>query len=65
MPYGLRNSAATFQMVMDCLMAGLQYETIITYIDDLIIFGSTFEEHLHRLEEVLLRLQQANLKSLI
>jgi hypothetical protein len=62
MPQGLRNSAATFQMVMDCLMAGLQYETMITYIDDLIIFGSTFKEHLHRLEEVLSRLQQANLK---
>jgi hypothetical protein len=31
-------------------------------LDDIIIFGKTFEQHLQRLEEVLKRLQQANIK---
>jgi hypothetical protein len=62
MPQGLCNSSATFQRVMDCLMANLQYETMIVYLDDLIIFGRNYDEHFKRLTEVLRRLKNANLK---
>jgi hypothetical protein len=51
-----------FQRIMDCIMAGLQYETLIVYLDDLIIFGKSYDEHLQRLEEVLRRLEKANMK---
>ena len=43
-------------------MAGLQCETLIVYLDDIIVFGKDYNEHLQRLEEVLKRLQNANLK---
>ena len=47
---------------MDCIFSGLQYETVIVYLDDLIVFGSDYDEHLQYLEEVLKRLSKANLK---
>jgi hypothetical protein len=62
MPQGLSNSSSTFQRVMDCIMAGLQYECLIVYLDDLIVFGKTYDEHLGRLEEVMDRLKKANMK---
>ena len=38
------------------------YSMCLTYLDDIIIFGSTFDEHLHRLGETLKRLENVNLK---
>jgi len=43
-------------------LAGLSYITFLVYLDDIIIFGRTFEEQLNRLEEVFRRIQSANLK---
>ena len=62
MPQGLQNSAPTFQRAMECMLTGLQYESVIVYLDDLIVFGSSIDEHNGRLEEVLKRLEKANLK---
>lgn len=60
--FGLCNSPSTFQRLMDLVLADLQWSTCLVYLDDIICFGRTFEEHLHRLDEVLLKLGQANLK---
>ena len=46
---------------MDLVLADLQWTTCL-YVDDIIIFGCTFQEHLARLHEVLTKLRQANLK---
>ena len=62
MPQGLQNSAPTFQRAMECMLTGLQYESVIVYLDDLIVFGSSIDEHNSRLEGVLKRLEKANLK---
>ena len=62
MPQGLCGLAATFQRLIDYVMTGLQYETLIVYLEDIIEFGKYYNEHLQRLEEVLKRLQNANLK---
>ena len=62
MPHGLSNSACTFKRVMNCILSGLQYETVRVYSDDLIVFGSDYDKHLQWLEEVLRRLRKANLK---
>jgi len=42
-------------------MAGLTWNSCLVYIDDVIIFGKTFDEHLQRLELVLSRIQTAKL----
>jgi len=62
MPFGLCNAPATFQRLMDCVLAGLQWSSCLVYIDDVIIIGRSFEEHLHHLQQVLDRLKLAGLK---
>ena len=62
MPMGLSNFPGTFQIVMDLLMAGLSCESVLVYLDDLIIFAKDYDEHYRWLEQVLKRLKDANLK---
>ena len=61
-PFGLCNAPATFSRLMDCVLAGLHWETSLFYLDDIIVFSSTWEEHLARLHQVFERLRHANLK---
>ena len=60
MLFGLKGAPATFQQLMDCVIIGLD-SFISAYIDDVIIFSNTFEEHLEHLQQVLERLQGARL----
>lgn len=62
MPFGLSNAPATFQRMMDVLLAGLKWNTCLVYLDDIVIFSETISEHLARLEAVLLRFRKAGLK---
>ena len=52
-PFGLCNAPATFSRLMDRVLAGLHWETCLFYLDDIIVFSSTWEEHLTRLRQVL------------
>ena len=61
-PFGLCNAPATFSRLMDRVFAGLHWETCLFYLDDIIVFSSTWEEHLARLRQVFERLRHANLK---
>ena len=47
---------------MDRVLAGLQWETCLFYLDDIIVFAATWEEHLARLRQIFKRLRQAQLK---
>ena len=62
LPFGLCNSPATFQRVMTHVLRGLEWDICLVYIDDLIIFSRTFDEHLLHLEQVFKRLREANLR---
>ena len=62
MPFGLKNSPATFQRLMDNILRGIANEYCCVYLDDVIIFSTSLSEHLLRLEEVFKRLRKANLK---
>ena len=62
MPFGLCNAPATFQRLMDSVLAGLHWKTYLVYIDDIIVVGKSFDEHLCNLQAVFERLRQAGLK---
>ena len=61
-PFGLCNAPATFSLLMDRVLSGLHWEMCLFYLDDIIVFSSTWEEHLARLRQVFERLRHANLK---
>ena len=60
MPFGLQGAPATFQRMMDRLLDGLGGFTG-AYLDDLVVFSQSWEEHLHHLDSVLTRLREAGL----
>ena len=62
LPMVLASAPGAFQNLMELIMAGLFYEVALVYLDDIIIFGRSFEEHLNRLDLVLGRLKDAGLK---
>ena len=62
MPFGLCNAPVTFQHLMDSVLAGPQWSACLVYIDDIIIMGRSFEEHLENLQQVFERLKLAGLK---
>ena len=62
MPFGLATAPATFMRLMSIVFSGMIYNSCLVYLDDIIIFGQTIIEHNQRLESVLKRLQNANLK---
>ena len=61
-PFGLCNAPATFSRLMNRVLAGLHWETCLFFLDDIIVFSSTWEEHLGRLRKVFERLRHAKLK---
>ena len=63
MPFGLCNAPATFQRLMERCMGDLNLRDCLIYLDDIIIFSSTFEEYLERLDAVFSRLKQHNRSS--
>ena len=60
-PYGLSNAGSSYQRMMDMCLSGLPYHRILAYMDDIVIFSRTFEEHLKELETVFEKLSEANI----
>ena len=59
---GLVNAPSQFQRLMDVILSGLTFESCLVYLDDIICFSRTFEEHLERLGGIFDRLAAADLK---
>ena len=62
MPFGLKSAPSTFQRLMNKVFMGLLGTRCFVYLDDVIIFGETLQEHNARLREVFEKLRQFNLK---
>ncbi len=62
MPYGLTNAPATFQCLMEKVLKGFIGLKCLMYLDDVIVFGDTFQETLDNLMPILCRFREYNLK---
>ncbi|KAL3987009.1 ubiquitin carboxyl-terminal hydrolase 12/46 [Sarotherodon galilaeus] len=62
MPQGVTNAPSTFQRLMEKCMGEMNLKEVLVFIDDLIIFAPTLEEHERRLLKVLHRLKEFGLK---
>ncbi len=60
MPFGLTNASSTFQLLMQSVLRGLEH-LCLPYIDDVIIYSVTFDEHLSHISPVLSRLDHVGL----
>jgi len=58
MPMGLANAPATFQRSMDVVLAGLKHVCCMVYVDDILIYSKTWEQHLKDLRAVFERLSK-------
>ena len=61
MPFGLATAPATFERLMELVLKGLTFDRCLVYLDDVIVFGRTFEEALQNLDRVFERIEQASL----
>jgi len=52
LPFGLTNAPATFQRAIDMILSGVKRKTCLVYLDDVIVFSRTVEEHITHLDEV-------------
>ncbi len=62
MPQGITGAPATFQRLMERVVGDMHLLQVIVYLDDIIVFGRTLEEHEERLMKVLDRLEEWGLK---
>jgi hypothetical protein len=63
MPFGLNNAPATDQRCIDIVLMGLKVIDCLVYLDDIICFSVTMEEHANKLKAIFQRLEQANFKT--
>lgn len=62
MPFGLKGAPATFQRLMDQTLSGLLGTDCFVYLDDIVIYSNTIENHLIKLQTIFQRLSLAKLK---
>ena len=62
LPFGLCNSPATFSRVIQLVLQGLSWKECLAYLDDIVVLGTNFEDHMQSLIRVFTRFKQYNLK---
>ena len=62
MPFGLKNAPSSFQKTMNSVLSSLEDEKCIVYLDDIIIFSTSLDEHINTLRKVFIKLKSANFK---
>ena len=61
LPFGLANAPGQFQRIMNYVLSGLIGSFVFVYLDDIIIYSPSVEEHVDHLDQVLKRLQRFNM----
>ena len=49
MAFGLCNAPSCFQRLMECVLRGLNWRIALIYLDDMLVYSRTFDEHLQHL----------------
>lgn len=62
MSFGLCNAPGTFQRLMERILGDQHFQSLLLYLDDVVVFSSSFEQHLSRLRLVLSRFRECGLK---
>lgn len=62
MGFGLCNAPSTFSRVMNLVLRGLHWNSVLAFLDDILVFGKDFHEHLSNIKEVLERFRSFGLK---
>lgn len=62
MPYGLTGSPTTFQSIMNHVLAPLMRKCVVVFIDDILIYSKTYEEHIQHVQLVFQLLQEHQFK---
>lgn len=62
MPFGLKNAPATFQRMMNNVLREHVNKICVIYMDDILVFSTSLQEHLINLEKIFKTLREANLK---
>ena len=62
MPFGLTNAPATCQALINNVLRAHLDKTVVAYLDDILVYSKTLEEHINHVKEVLECLQQADLQ---
>ena len=60
-PFGLATTVSTFQYLMSTVLTGLSKFAFV-YLDDVLVYSETYDDHLHHLNTVFERFQKASLK---
>ena len=62
MGFGMTNSTAMFSRVINLILRGLNWKTVLAFLDDILVMGMNFEDHLNNLAEAFERFKQYGLK---
>jgi len=62
MPFGLCNAPATFQRLMDVVLGRLKWTIALVYLDDIVVYSKTFDEHVTNLSQIFRVIREAGLK---
>jgi len=60
MPFGLTNAPATFQWALDIILSGVKWQSCLIYLDDVLMYSKTEEEHIGHVDHVLRLPREAN-----
>ena len=62
LPFGLCNAPSTFKHLTEQVLQGLRRQMLLVYLDDIIIFSHSIQEHFKRLGTVFSKLEEVGLK---
>ncbi|UYV78936.1 K02A2.6-like, partial [Cordylochernes scorpioides] len=62
MPFGLKNAPSTFQRIIQHIIGNLLWNGVCNYQDDILIYSSTFKDHIELLKKIFDKLKENNIK---